>query len=671
MSIEELKRPDRTDEERVRILKELFPEAFSDGQINVETIKELVNAMQSDTVETDYGEFFGLQWVGKKQARKLASVPSTGTLRKVVGDGINEDETNNILIEGDNLEVLRILQKSYAGRIQTIYIDPPYNTDNDYIYKDTFKEPVESYLHKSKQADDDGLLTSNPKASGRYHANWLNMMYPRLKIAWSLLKKDGVICVSISDIEEANLRKVLDEIFGEENHINTISVKSKVNAGASGGGEDKRLKKNLEYIHIYAKSIDELSPLANLYQNENLMDLISEMREQEQSWKYTSVLTDMGTRKKLTTTYDGKGNAIDVYLRENVKRTTVNQLMKSEGLSEEEVYKKYLDRIFSDTNAQSSIRTRVIDASGVLESGNMFEVEYTPRSGRMRGEMVKHHYISNSVRRVIWLNDVVDEIDGTLFKKERLSTLWDDIDYNNVGKEGGISFPNGKKPIELIQRCIKINDNSNKDGIVLDFFAGSGSTGHAVLDMNSKDSGNRKFILVQLPETPKGSAYHTITELTKQRLKNSIHTLEKSENNAGEPVFGFEFYQMSKTNIKKWNDKDSINMDDLYKNLDLFMTNPLDDDESEINIVIELMLNQGFPLDSMITKKEDSGNKLLIVRHEDVPFSLVICLDEKLVDETEEYLKAYYEKSTFICIDDSLSNKQKVLLSEMMNVKTI
>src|SRR5699024_6917029 len=221
-----------------------------------------------------------------------------------------------------------------------IYIDPPYNTDKDYIYKDSFKEPVEDYLRKTNQADEEGLLTSNPKASGRYHANWLNMMYPRLKIAWSLLKPDGILCVSISDIEEANLRKLLDEIFGEENHINTVSVKSKVNAGASGGGEDKRLKKNIEYIHIYAKNINELGPLAHLYQHENLMDLITEMRETDQSWKYTSVLLDLGERRKIATTTDGDGSAIDIYLRENIKRTTVNQLMKTENLSEEEVYKK-------------------------------------------------------------------------------------------------------------------------------------------------------------------------------------------------------------------------------------------------------------------------------------------------------------------------------------------
>jgi adenine-specific DNA-methyltransferase len=670
MSIEELKRPERIDEDRIEKLKELFPEAFGDGRLNIELLKELIE-LNDDFPEQKSGEFFGLQWAGKKEARRLSSIPATGTLNKSVGEGIDEDNTENIFIEGDNLEVLRILQKSYSGRIQTIYIDPPYNTDKDYIYRDTFKEPVESYLQKSNQADEEGLLTSNPKASGRYHANWLNMMYPRLKLAWSLLKPDGILCVSISDIEEANLRKLLDELFGEENHINTVSVKSKVNAGASGGGEDKRLKKNLEYIHIYAKNIDELGPLANLYQNENLMDLISEMKDEGQSWKYTSVLIDLGTRKKVTTTYDGEGNPIEVYLRENIKRATVNQLMKEEGISEEEVYKKYLDRIFSDTNAQSSIRTRVIEASGSLGQGEMFEVEYTPRSGRMKGKKVTHHYISNSVRRVIWLNDVVEELDGVLYKKERLSTLWDDIDYNNVGKEGGISFPNGKKPIEFIKRCIKINDdNEKKDGIVLDFFAGSGSTGHAVLDMNAEDNGRRKFILVQLPEIPKDSEFDRITDLTKQRLRNSIAQLNEKDGNTEKLDRGFSVYNLDKTNIKKWEEYEGDDITVLNEGLDLFTSHPLNKQTSEINIITELMLNQGFPLDSNIEVKEND-NILWIVEHEDVPSPLVVCLDEKLQERTGDFLLSNFEKATFICFDDALTNKQKILLREAMNVKTI
>ncbi|THD14657.1 site-specific DNA-methyltransferase [Anoxybacillus ayderensis] len=670
MPIEKLEKPTRIDEERIQKLKELFPEAFADGKLNLEILQEEINGIDEQLIENNTEESYGLQWVGKKEARRLAFLPPQGTLKFVEGEGVNEDKTKNIVIEGDNLEVLRILQKSYAGRIKLIYIDPPYNTGNDFIYKDDFREPLEKYLYRSGQLDEEGLLTSNPKSSGRFHANWLSMMYPRLKLARNLLRNDGIICVSISDIEEANLRKLLDEIFGEENFINTVSVKSKVSAGASGGGEDKRLKKNIEYIHIYAKNIDNIDPLVNLYQNVNLMNLINEMREEGQSWKYTSVLVGYGEREKLITIEDGEGNPIDIYLRKNVKRKTVAQLMKEEDLSEEQVYKKYLDRIFSDTNAQSSIRTRVIEAVGHLPEGAMYEVEYTPRSGKMKGKKVTHHYISNTVRRVIWLKDVAEIKDGVIYKKERLSTLWEDIDFNNVGKEGGISFPNGKKPIELIKRCISIDDDP--EGIILDFFAGSGSTGHAVLDLNRLTGGNRKFILVQIPEKAKETEYETIVEITKERLKKSIQELNEQANNIQSEDLGFAFYRLSKTNIRKWNGEASENIEQLEANLDMIVNAHFTDGWTEKDVIIELMLNQGFPLDSCIEQvKEIDKNKVWVVKHEDIPFAMYVCLDQSLHSSTVDYLVKAFSKDVFICLDDALNNEQKILLGEEIKVKTI
>ena len=669
MTIEKLERPSRIDEERIKQLKELFPEAFTDGKVNFAILKEEIAGLDDELLEDNEEESYGLRWPGKKEARKLAFLPPHGTLKYAEGEGVNEEFTKNIFIEGDNLEVLRILQKSYARKIKLIYIDPPYNTGQDFIYKDDFSDPVEKYLKKSGQADEEGLLVSNPKSSGRFHANWLSMMYPRLKLARNLLRDDGVICISISDIEEANLRKILDEIFGEENYINTVSIKSKVSAGASGGGEDKRLKKNIEYIHIYAKNIDCLEPLATLYQKVELMKLINEMREEGQSWKYTSVLVGYGERKKITTIEDGEGNPIDIYLRENVQRKTVSQIMREEGLSEEEVYKKYLEKIFSDTNAQSSIRTRIIEAVGPLEEGTMYEVEYTPRSGKMKGKKVIHHYISNTVRRVIWLKDVVEEIDGVLYKKERLSTLWDDIDFNNVGKEGEIPFPNGKKPIELIQRCISINDDS--EGIILDFFAGSGSTAHAVLDMNSKDKGNRKFIVVQIPEKPKEeSEYNTIAELAKERIRRSIKLFNDMDNNEFNLDRGFKVYKLDRSNFRKWNNYIGENVEELEVNLNLFTHAHFIDGWTEKDVVIELMLNQGFPLDSMI-EQIVTTNKLWIVHHDDLPFKMIVSFDKHIEHSTIEFIQNKFGNDVFICLDDALSNQAKIILSETMKVKTI
>ncbi len=197
--IEKLERPTRLDEDKITALKELFPSVVSDGKINFEALRE---ALSDDLSEVEAGdEHYGLYWSGKRKAKRLAAMPPTGTLIPVHGEGVDEDTTKNLIIEGDNLEVLRILQKSYAGRVKLIYIDPPYNTGNDFVYKDDFKEPVESYLERSGQKDENGLLTSNPKSSGRFHGNWLSMMYSRIEIARSLLLDDGFIFISIDDNE--------------------------------------------------------------------------------------------------------------------------------------------------------------------------------------------------------------------------------------------------------------------------------------------------------------------------------------------------------------------------------------------------------------------------------------------------------------------------------------
>ena len=247
MSITPLDKPDNLQAEKIEALKDLFPQAFSDGKLNLDALKEELGDLVDELPAGE--EHYGLNWPGKREAKKLATKPPTGTLKPVPDEGVNEDTTKNLIIEGDNLEVLRIMQKAYAGRIKMIYIDPPYNTGNDFVYKDDFKEPVESYLRKSGQADEEGLLVANPKASGRFHSNWLNMMYPRLRLARNLLKDDGVIFVSIDDNEIKNLRLVLDEIFGEENFL---SVFVWVNEGNI--DNQSKIKNNHEYIVVYAKS---------------------------------------------------------------------------------------------------------------------------------------------------------------------------------------------------------------------------------------------------------------------------------------------------------------------------------------------------------------------------------------------------------------------------------
>ena len=263
-------------DDRLNELKQIFPEAWEDGVFNVGTLKELIGEYSTDD---SVKEHFGLNWVGKQDARKIAAKPPTGSLKPCLGEGINEETTENIFIEGENLEVLKILRKSYMGKIKMIYIDPPYNTGNDFIYNDTFADSTEDYLRKTGEKSDEGLLVSNPKSSGKYHANWLSFMYPRLRLAKDLLKEDGVIFISIGPDEITNLKLECDEIFGEENLAGIIVRQAK-----TGGNTGTYFSPNVEYILVYGKNINSLKP----FKSEMSEDLIKKV--------YTNVQKD-GDRK--------------------------------------------------------------------------------------------------------------------------------------------------------------------------------------------------------------------------------------------------------------------------------------------------------------------------------------------------------------------------------------
>ncbi|WP_411820836.1 site-specific DNA-methyltransferase [Hyphococcus formosus] len=615
-------------EENIKTLKAMMPDAFTEDGIDFDVLRQFLGDEIADGEEK-----YGLNWHGKKKVRKIALTPSTGALRPAPQDSNEWNTSKNLFIEGDNLEVLKLLQRSYAGRITTIYIDPPYNTGNELIYPDQYQETLDTYLRYTGQKDSEGLkITSNVEAGGRYHTNWMKMMYPRLKLAKSLLADDGVICVSISDIELANLRAMLEEIFGSENFVNIISVLAKVSAGASGGGEDKRLKKNIEYVVIFAKNLSEFNTLAHLYKNTPLMDVISDMRDAGESWKYTSILLDADKRVHLGTVGDGDGNPIEVYKRAGVRRTTINKVCREEGLSEEEAYTKYLPKIFSDTNAQTSIRTRVIDFVGNLDDNEMLEVEYVPRSGKDKGKKVTHSYISNTVRRVIWLSDVAEVEDGKVQKLERLGTYWDHFDYNNVGKEGGVPFPEGKKPISLIQQCLDLRNQTS--GLILDFFAGSGSTAHATMAQNIKDGGDRRYILVQLPEPISEKKEYdavrkfaedagldsTASALARERIRRAAAELKKGYPDS-DIDFGFKVFRLDSSNIRAWNPDAS----DLEQTL-LDHAEHLVEGRSEQDLLYELLLKRGVDLTVPIEEKEIAGKTVYSIGYG----VLFACLDETI-----------------------------------------
>lgn len=348
----------------------------------------------------------------------------------------------NLIIKGNNLLALHSLKKEFAGKVKLIYIDPPYNTGNDgFKYNDNFN-----------------------------HSTWLTFMKNRLEVAKELLRDDGVIFVQCDDNEQAYLKILLDDIF-KGNFLNTISIKAKVSAGASGGGEDKKIKKNIEYLHCYYNKSFVI--FNDVFKETPIENYISLMKNEGKSFKYTQVLLSTGDREYLKTIKDGSGKDIKIYKHSNVETTTISQIIKKEKISLNKVYKKYFDKIFTTTNAQTSIRQRVWDAVG--NENIFYSIEYVPKSGKNKGKLITQYYTGNKKVLLIWFSDTafIDE-KGNVIKKEKYGTFWDGIDYNNLNKEGNTIFPNGKKPEQLLHRIIDMS--TNKKDIVLDYHLGSGTT---------------------------------------------------------------------------------------------------------------------------------------------------------------------------------------------------
>lgn len=381
-----------------------------------------------------------LTWVGKYNETVIEPRILLEDKSKSYGDPRNK----NMLIHGDNLIALQALQQDYAGRIKCIFIDPPYNTGAAFEHYDDNVE----------------------------HSTWLSLMKSRLVLLHQLLSDNGTLFIQIDDNEQAYLKVLCDEIFGRQSYINMISVNAKVSAGASGGGEDKRLKKNIEYILIYAKDINNFGSFHPVYKKTELITYIQRMKEDNKSFKYTTVLYRCENREYVKTIKDGAGDDIVIEKVLDYETKSVKQIVQLEGITEEEVYEKYYDRIMTTTNAQTSIRTRVWDATD--SENNMYIATYTPKTGKDKGTVKELIFMGKQKVLVIWLKDTSEHIKGKIYKKERVGTYWDGFSWINVTKEGGVLFPMGKKPESLIKRILEMA--TEPGDYVLDSFLGSGTT---------------------------------------------------------------------------------------------------------------------------------------------------------------------------------------------------
>lgn len=634
--------------ENIEQLRQIFPDVFEEGKIDFDKLKQVLGEYVDDEKER-----YNFTWNGKGKALRLAQTPTTGTLRPCESESKNRDDTQNLYIEGDNLEVLKLLQKSYHGKIKMIYIDPPYNTGGDFIYPDDFTDSIENYKRITGQVDGDGRpLSPNTEANGRYHTDWLNMMYPRLRLARNLLTENGVIFVSADDNEVTNLKNILDEIFGANNFVNIIDLKFKNIAGASGGGEDKRLKKNMEYILLYAKNYANIVSFESAYTYTPIDELVEQYRVEGVSWKYTSALVFPGQKEYVTSTVDGDGSEIRIFKRVDYCIKSVAQIMKEENISEKETYRKYAKCIFQTAMPQSSIRPRVMKAvESVGRDSELYSIEYIPKSGRNKGQIYEQFYKGENFRLFAWLKDVSEEVDGVLCKKDLQGTLWDFVgETKNLTKEGGVQFPNGKKPVKLIKQMISMVTDDND--IILDFFSGSATTAHAVVQLNSEDNGNRKFILVQLPINcddelhDESDDFSTICEIGKERIRRAGEKIkaeieeQNSQLKIGEepkkvPDIGFKVFKLDSSNLKQWQPD--------YDNLEATLFDSISnyvEGRSELDVVYEIMLKMGMELTWPLETHTIGGKNV----YEIGMGALMICLDDQITTEVAEGMAALYKE---------------------------
>ena len=445
-----------------------------------------------------------LIWVGKNEEIKLEPRILVEDKSKSYGD----PNTENMLIHGDNLLALKALEKNFAGKIKCIYIDPPYNTGSAFEYYE------------------DGLE----------HSEWLCMMKPRLEILRKLLREDGTIFIQIDDNEQAYLKVLCDEIFGRSNFVNMVSVQAKVSAGASGGGEDKRLKKNIEYILIYSKNFNSFIPFKPVYKRTELTTYIQKMKEDNKSFKYTSVLYQCSNRQYLKTIKDGTGDDIVIEKVNNYEIKSVKQVSILEGISEQEVYEKYYDKIMTTTNAQTSIRTRVWEATD--SENNMYIATYLPKTGKDKGKKKELIFMGKQKVLVIWLKDTAEKIKKTIYKKEKIGTFWDGFSWINVTKEGGVLFPMGKKPETLMQRVFEMA--TDEGDYVLDSFLGSGSTAATAHKMH------RKWIGIEM-----GEQAYSHCKIRMDKIISGNDTGGITDNVNWQGGGGYKFYELAESLLVK------------------------------------------------------------------------------------------------------------------------
>ncbi|MCQ9882291.1 site-specific DNA-methyltransferase [Staphylococcus aureus] len=629
--------------ENIDKLKKLFPEIVTDGEkIDFEKLKTILG----EEVEGEK-ERYSLNWPGKKAAILGAQKPSKGTLRLDKKRSKNFDITENLYIEGDNLEVLKLLQKSYNNKIKMIYMDPPYNTGNDFVYKDSFEDSLENYLEVTGQIDENGnFITANVDKSGKYHSNWLNMMYPRIKLSRNLLTNDGALMISIDDNEIENLVKITKETFGEKN-VKVIAVKMSESSGLKMTSVNKlgTIPKLKEYIVIAKKD-----GLNKLY-----FDLIDKEEWDDEYNIYLEnfdendkKIIDKIKRQELITEKDIE--FLDKLIG-NVELKSVSKKLKELAIDKQE-------KIMEWKRKNSYRICRSVASDSVLNLAKIKKIKTDKQLffvKSLSGELyfVKGNYNEQSKKPRLQM----------IFAEDNLTVhpgdFWMDIKTTGLDNEGIVPYKNGKKPLKLLVRLLNSITNNDDENIILDCFSGSASTAHAVMKQNQEFLTNNKFIMIQLPENLYSSLENTRDSKAKKQIQESIDFLKNYNKPAnlselgmlridlnGEKLYeygsdkkldiGYKVFKLDKSNIREWNSDFDDLEDNLFAYEDVFV-----EGRSELDVVYEIMLKNGLDLTYKVNQFEHAGRNIYDVAYGNLFVCLADDIDvsvaQGIIDKRNEY----------------------------------
>ena len=623
-------------------LQALVPEALTDGKIDTQKLQELLGADNSNSDER-----FGLFWPGKKRAMRAAQEPTTATLKPVKELSKDWDATENIFIEGDNLEVLKILQKHYHNKIKMIYIDPPYNTGKDFVYPDNYKEGLANYLEFTKQTDEGGRhISTNTEADGRYHSNWLSMMYPRLKLARNLLTDDGVIFISIDDHEEENLKKIANEIFGEGNFINKFTwlnnLKGRQISGHGAAGTH-------ETIFCYARNIDNVA-----------------------EFKYSAQLL----KSLMPSAY--KGFNYDIKEDAESKYVTKNELFNTNSAFNEETRPNLVyDIYYNPTNGD--IKTADLSAGHAYDgytkitpkqnnNGTHKYHAYRWSRKKVEAESKDLEFIESNGSYKIYTK--IRDFDKTIAKDiiTDISTSQGTADIDAIGMDSRLfDYP---KPVGLIKFLCAIA--TDDDSIVLDFFSGSGTTAHAVYALNAEDNGQRVSIQVQLPEPTEHysaaykAGYKAISAISVNRIKKAGEYYDQHRKSTDTQFDGgVRVFKLTDTNFTKWQSDSATDQDTLQQHL-LNLRESSNDAASEEELLTEILLKQGMSLTTNAIRKDAKSLSVWSVKD-----TITAYLNEH-TKPTLDQLRASIDSSItkFIILEDAFQGDDELKTNLVQLCKT-